>query len=105
MEQNYLNIPEASKYAVKPHSIEHMIKKVFKKVTTWGNKRDIHNGNQNRKNPQGHNENWNHNNVLNREVIIVAYIMGSKVLGRDVPAMEIMLIIWKFVERTRTDFF
>lgn len=57
MEQKYLRILEAGRYAVKPHSIEDVLNKVFKKVTTWGNKRDIYNGNQNRKNPQGHNEN------------------------------------------------
>lgn len=59
MEQKYLSIPEAGK----PHSIEDVLTEVFKRVTTWGDKRDIYNGNQNRKNPQGHNENWNHNNL------------------------------------------
>lgn len=49
MEQKYLNIPEADRYVVKPHSNEDVLDKVFKKVTTWGNKRDIYNGNQNRK--------------------------------------------------------
>lgn len=57
MEQKHLSIPETGIYAFKPHSIEDILNKVFKKVTTWGNKRDIYNGNQNRKNPQGHNEN------------------------------------------------
>lgn len=41
MEQKYLTIPEADRYVVKPHSNEEVLDKVFKKVTTWGNKRDI----------------------------------------------------------------
>lgn len=48
-EQKCLNIPEAGRHAVKPHAIEDVLDKVFKKVTTWGNKRDIYNGSQNRK--------------------------------------------------------
>ena len=31
-------------------------------------------------------------------------VREAKVWGRDVPAMEIMLFISQFVERTRTDF-
>lgn len=38
MEKKYLNILEAGRYVGKPHSIEDLVKKVFKKVTTWGNK-------------------------------------------------------------------
>lgn len=57
MEQKYLNILESGTYTVKLHFIEVLLKKVFKKLTAWGNKRDIYNDNQNRKNPQGHNEN------------------------------------------------
>lgn len=49
MEQTYPSVPEAGTYADKPHSIEDVLNEVFKKVTTWGNKRDIYNGNQNRK--------------------------------------------------------
>lgn len=49
MEQKYLALPEAHRCVVKPHSNGDALNKVLKKVTTWGNKRGIYNGNQNRK--------------------------------------------------------
>lgn len=48
--------PRAGGWAVKGHSTEGVLPEVLKKVTTWGNKRDIYNGSQT-ENPQGHSEN------------------------------------------------